>query len=80
MENEDQIGVWYRDTETNTHYLPINMDEAWAVWLTPGGDYAMTLHDDRVGHGEDVEYFDNLRKAKREAEKRYKSGYRPEYL
>jgi len=61
---------WFRDTETNQHFLSVDGDASWLVYKTPAGDYALTLHSDAEGHGDDVDYFDKLRQAKREAEKR----------
>jgi len=61
---------WQRDTLTNEHFLPIKGSLCWKVYKTVAKDYALTLHDDDVGFGDEVDFFDTLAKAKREAEKR----------
>lgn len=63
------LKIWQRDMLTNEHYLPIGGDYSMKVFRTAGGDYAITCHDDEVGHGGQIEFADDLRKAKREAEK-----------
>ena len=65
---------WWRDKEINHHFLPINDVESWKVFKTAGGDYALTLHNDDVGFGGEVEYFDSLRQAKRAAERKTTGG------
>jgi len=61
---------WQRDTQTNEHYLPVNGGLSWKVYKTVAKDYALTLHHDDIGHGDEVDFFDTLAQAKREAEKR----------
>ena len=57
-------GPWFRDTETNEHFLPINNIESWKVYKTAAGDYALTLHNDARGFGGEVEYHETLVQAK----------------
>lgn len=61
---------WAYDPQTREHFLPINDVQSWKVYKTAAGDYALTLHNDDDGHGEDVEYFDTLITAKRTASSR----------
>jgi hypothetical protein len=63
--------LWQHDRETGEHFLPIDGVLSWKTYKTAAGDYALTLHDDSAGFGGDVDYFDSLKQAKREAEKRY---------
>jgi hypothetical protein len=64
------MNTWQRDTQTNEHYLPIKGGLSWKVYKTVAKDYALTLHHDDIGHGDEVDFFDTLAQAKREAEKR----------
>jgi len=65
---------WQRDTQTNEHYLPVYGGLSWKVYKTVAKDYALTLHHEDIGHGEDVEFFETLAQAKREAERRRKTA------
>jgi len=47
---------------------------SWKVYKTFAKDYALTLHHEDIGHGEDVEFFETLAQAKREAERRRKTA------
>tara|TARA_R110000868_G_scaffold33204_9_gene120794 strand:- start:1500 stop:1703 length:204 start_codon:yes stop_codon:yes gene_type:complete len=61
---------WQRDTQTNEHYLPIKGSLSWKVYKTVAKDYALTLHSDDLGYGGEVDFFNTLAQAKREAERR----------
>lgn len=65
---------WQYDRETGEHFLPVDDDSSWKVYRTAAGDYAMTLHSDDEGMGDEVEYFETLKKAKSEAERRAEGG------
>lgn len=65
---------WQHDRETGEHFLPVDEESSWKVYKTAGGDYALTLHDEQAGCGDEVEYFDTLRKAKAEAERRWSAA------
>ena len=58
---------WVRDRLTNEHFLVVDDDLSWKVYKTAAGDYALTLHSDEDGCGGEVEFFDTLDQAKREA-------------
>lgn len=64
------MNTWERDTLTNEHYLPVSDDLSWKVYKTAAGDYALTLHSEETRTSDEVEFFDTLAQAKREAEKR----------
>lgn len=61
--------TWWRDPETGEHFLPIDEDRSWKAYKTAGGDYALTIHSDSAGFGDEVAYFDTLRQAKTHAER-----------
>lgn len=60
---------WQYDRDTGEHFLPLNADESVKVYKSAAGDYVLTIHSDEAGHGGEVEYFDTLKQAKRQAEK-----------
>lgn len=61
---------WQHDKDTGEHFLPVDEENSWKAYKTAAGDYALTLHDEQAGCGDEVEYFDTLQQAKCEAERR----------
>jgi len=69
---------WQFDRDSKEHYLPFSCGDdeqrSMKVFKTSGGDYAVTCHYDSIGHGGEIEYAANLRKAKTFAETAIQSG------
>lgn len=61
---------WQFDPDTKEHFLPVDENMSWKVYRTEAKDYALTLHNEDDGFGDDVEFFGTLKAAKAEAENR----------